>query len=697
MPELPPLDPDVVEQLERDDPSALAAYERKRKAALDARFPMPTLGDIRNLADTLRSEWADYTASLNDHRELRFQLDQTPSKYRQQLESADEKGQVLRVHSRLGHNEIMRVVANQTRNPWRVEIPPHGPGEKADGMAEAQTRFANQLLATWERMAGKPLRRLAVDSQASSGMGIWELYLTDAYDDIDFDEREVDEYDEQGNVVGSRPESDKEYMSRTEESILAAGFPVGARVLDEMAVRIQWDGQGIKRVVIHEYKPYLDVYAEILERYSRHPERIHEMQLPDPDVPGVSVDDLQGLNATNGMVECIRYYDRRWYCEYVGEYPAIEPQEHGFHRIPIFVQEGMVTNSPRPEQRYQGVTWGMDQMERRINDMLTLGVDISYAFARPHPVVLTPLEGRQRMSNGKDPDVLDLSDPGRVPQLEPGQTIADAFAGFKPNLQFEILSELNRLYQLSGLNPIASGQSPGSDPAGYTVNALQGASLANYEVLVDNEARCASEMVDWTRYTLKHVVRERAYIAAPKRGKGGSQHIEWLALGPNQITDVPCTVTVDPMSDTQRLAVRQSLLEGYQNKLVPRRMVQEKGFGADDADLWDDEILRDGAMERIAAMMIDTAMQQLQMVFNPQAMMAQMGMAEGMPDPSASPGAMPAPVQPPTVGAAAGEASQGPPGIQPSAAQANAARARGGQANGYQPAPGAAGTTAAQP
>lgn len=640
--------------------------KREDSRGQDKLYPKPELSDLMTLQTSLQAEWSDFHEQVNRNQDMRYQRDETPKKWKRHLEGD------VRIRSRLTHNEILRVVANQTRNPYRVDVPPSGSTDGDAKRAKKQTRWSNGLMTAFERKAGKPLRRPFVDAQNADGLVAWELCLTDAYDGIDLDYREVTE--EKDGQTFQRPERDSEWVKRTEKEILQAGMPFTLRMIEARSLFYREDDDGICKAMIIEYKPYQQVYNKLEDSLSY--EKLHAMKLPEPGTRGWPTSGVTSgfANDADGIVETIRYYDRRWYAYIVGGTIVDGPREHGLPGVPVFPCLGIVTSSPNLTERMEGITWGMHDLEQAINDLLTLGVDVSYTYSRPHPVIETAVDGDMMVDPvSKKPAVLDLSDPRKVRQLGKGQKVVDAFANFEPRLNETVLSSIMNLWQRNGMNPIAQGQSPGADPAGYTVNTMIGAANALYEVCLDNEARTWEQVCNFARKTVRDTIEERVYLSVPMEDKreGG---VEWLGLGPDDVDETPCVVTIDPMGDQNRLAERQTLENAWMKGLIPRSMVQQRGYGIDDPQVADDEILRDKAMEQLYPMLVQMAMTRLQMMITPPA-----PQGGGVPEENAPPpGAAPAPPNQPTIGAQANEASQG----QDSGV---VSRAMAGQNRGYEP------------
>ena len=569
---------------EFDDLDALRQRRRERE---DRRFPEPSEEDIRQISERLRLEFQGKRDEIAETRVHRYQKDEIPEKWAERFQAS------YHFYSRLTHNEIMRVTASATRNAPKVLIAPAGTSGAAARRAERRQRWSNEFLHHLDRKSVLPIWRRFVDGLVESGLGAFHVYLTGEYDDIDFGRRLY--------------ETDRQYDQRMEGVLTQVGDPVGVRYLDPLSVAWEEDEAGVVYAVVTERKQYRHVYSWMLEHFSD--EELAERRIPKPTDQGwpsrfnsVSVSDDDHQNE----VETVTYYDRRWFAYQVGG-EMIDVREHGLPGVPVIPTGGLVTSSPSRKEQLQGVTWGMMGFEQAINILLTSYIDSTLTFSRPKPIIETdPKAQLMRDPRSNQPSVLDLSGDG-VRQLNPGQHLVDAFKDFRPNLAIDLLAYIGDFWQRSGMNPIAAGQSPGADPAGYTVNTLIGAANALYEGILDNAAMCWGKTLDFVMRTLRDTVKEDAYLTVPKEGVGSAT--EWLRLRWREIDDVPAEVVIDPLSDANRMALAEYLIRGMHEGIISRRAVQLRGYNIDDPEAEDEEIIRDFAFKRMASGIADAALQ----------------------------------------------------------------------------------------
>lgn len=686
MSQLPTMTPELKAMITPDEERAISNAQGD-KAGLAA-YPKPALSDIEEMYTTLVPAHALYQREVEDTRMIRYQQDDVPQKYKRRLQGS------RRFYSRLSHNEIMRIVAMMTRNPPKVRIQQKGEGPKAQARAQKQERWCNQLLPNFERHAGIPgLARRFCDAMCESGKGVFEFYLADStvYDHLDT----TPQYVVDDKTGMERPETPKEINKRIDAD-LQGEFPFGLRTVDPLACFEERDEDGLFRVLIVEMKPYRQVYAKLVNA-----KNAEALRLPRPGSEGWPLsqgssystnantysDLLAGSGATASdarqQVLTYRYYDRRWYAYVVGGVLVDGPVEHGLPGVPVFIAPGMLTSSPNEHQRYQGVTWGMRNFELTLNDLMTVETDSAMALSRPKPVIETDTNqrGMEQAKNGK-PATLDLSGDA-APYLLPGQHIVDAYGNFQPKIADHALKMIMELWQRSGLNPIAQGESPGSDPAGYTVNTLQGAAQNQYEVLLDNYARVVGDLCNFVRLVIRDTLQEKVFLSVPM-GSSKSPNVSWEGLGPDDIDEVAAVVEIDPLSDANRIAVRQSLEQGNKEGYVPRWKVQVDGYGADDAEAWDDDIAVDAAVEQLMGQALQEAQQTIAQRMGVPPPGSGLVDQNGQPLPPSGPGqpqqgAQPAAPQPPTVGGQQAAASRGAFGSRPGPAAQTAGAAHAGQ------------------
>lgn len=678
------LTPDEEALLSEDDPELLDEIEAERRRKL--RYPKPTQAYVEERFQSLRNEWNGFHEAVQAAEDARYLRDETPQKWARHMEGS------RRVRTRLSHNEALRVKASALNNPIRFSVDPAGHSDMARKRARKQARWLNGLFAAFRRYSGKDVVEIAVDSQLGNGLGAWEFYLNGSYDKVNTKYQKVSDSDPETGEPIEREETHREFMDRTESELIQAGLPFGLRFVHPLSLVYDEDDEGVCAAMVAEKMQYRQVYGKIGSQMSA--KAFEELKLPQPGdrswpaiVTNANSANIWGDQNASGMVETLRYYDRRWYMYIVGGI-LVECVEHKIPRMPIIPLRGVVTSSPNLGEQIQGITWGMLDMELLLNDLLTLGADLAYTFNRPMLAVETQLADNARLMMGADkrPITLDLSDPTKVQQLNPGQRIVDVSKDFKSHFDPQMLQMVLDLWQRNGLNPIAQGESPGADPSGYAVNSFMGAALSLYKGQLENICTAAQEVGDIARLAIRDTIKDRAYTSVPMedKRKGGT---EFLGLGPDDIDETPCKARIDPLSDANRLAIRSSLRQGWMDGVIARERYQGEGYNVEDPEVEDYKILVESGVKRLSGMAVDNAVTRVMTGVTP----AQPA-ASGLVDPQGNPiqsqpgpvpqanGATPAEPQGATVGKDAAAASQ--TGLS--------AQGRAGQDSGYRPQPGRA-------
>ena len=679
--------------LEDEFPDEYAARERARSAKLDRLYPKPTEQDILTLKENLDGQWQEWrtgslgpTASANADtsagdfqnrsgptdgipgltrvRAMRYHRDDQPAKYKRYMNSS------YRWRSNFTASEIDRTVALATRNPFKARIPPGSRSTEAADKADRETRWAQYLMPTLERQAMMPLFRIFCDGVFEGGFAGFEIFLTGGYDDLDLDQRD--------------DEDDATYEERTDDLLMSASarrLPVGIRVPDPLAVLPWFDDDGLAGVMIVEDKPYLTVYNDMTK--GRSAEDIEQINLPKPGTPGWPQGYDNGWGSPTGNVLTVRTYDRRWYSYMVAGKFVDGPLEHKMPGVPFIPCFGNITSSSNLAEKIQGIAWGMVEQEQVINDVISQTLDVAITYGRPKPYVETQVGGSTR-DPALGPTSVKLGNPDEAPELAEGQRLKDAFEGFQNRLPQALLNVMLQIRASNGMSPVAQGESPGSDPSGFAVNTLQAAGQMRYEIYLDNISRAAGQLIDFIRAMIKEgPINDKVFV--PVQNQHGE--VEYLGLGPDDVTDMPAVVFIDPMNDVNRLAIRQSLIAGNQAGYIDRATVQQQGYAVDDPRLMDNLIAEDIADQQLMGLALETAKMKIGMALAPPANGTGLVDAQGRPlssQPAAGDdnelrglGGMPREDR--GTGRVA-RSDGGQPQAVTSSNQANAARSRGGQA-----------------
>lgn len=521
---------------------------------------------------------------IRDERLVRFGHDETPERWRRTLASD------IRVRTRLSHNNVRAVVSALLRNPPRITIPPMTTGDsdvskRARSRSDAQERFARAIIPALERQARRPIMRRFLDYLVADGVSAIELYLTGSYDDIDTEMGE--------------DETPRQYALRIAEAVRKRPLPFMIREIDPLELLWEEDGAGPCLYLIATYIPYRSIYRELHAAYG---DDISDL-LPDPRTSGTGAFDTRFVSGDSVLV--LRYYDKDDYAISVGG-KLVEAHKHPFPFLPIIHAYGIVTGSPEPAEAYQGVNWAIAGLETALNNVLTVWYDNELSFGPPRPVVRTQVGGQRLIDPQGRPVAIRLDDPFQAVQLGEGQEIHDAFAEFRNRHNMAIPALLEKYFSAASPREVLTGEAPGADIAGYTMNLLQESAMTPFRDFQDSYARALGDLIDAIRQTIKHVIGQTVsiwtYNEDPKRGS-------WLDLSPKDIDEAPTIVTIDPLSPQSRIALRQSLMEANRAGYISRARVQKDGFLIEDPEAEDDQIILEKAMERLAEQAVQLALQ----------------------------------------------------------------------------------------
>lgn len=496
-------------------------YSSKRVA----RIPKPDMPYITALRDKGMVDLATTRENIQNIRRNRYGRTETPAGLLLTLKN------IRRIFTGLSNNEIGRVASTLTRNVPEIMI-------NADD--DDQQKFFNAFLAYQEQRIMGGLIYPTVDCMAECGWAFWEWYVDPEVEDLEIERRP--------------DESAKEYKTRVTPLLRKAGPILRIRQLDPEACI--WDplAEDMRYFLIAERKngPVLRRELAMLER---DPKDADDPRLPGEHDRGAPYQG--GYAAINGTMEfeTIRYWDEKWYCYIVGD-EVVECVEHGFATIPISAFPGKVTGTSNPSDRAQGIVHTLWRNEEMQDTLLTVDVDTTLTYGGPK-VVVTADKDVLAMPPGTDgaPPTVDLTNPKETPYLPPGYKIADAYAGYQLNEGLPVRNNLGMYWNRATMNEVSSGAAPGADVAGYTVNALQTASLTNYNPFLTNLQNGIAKGVDCIARPFFKRLGIPVSIASPNRSEA------WLTLRPNKIDDTPVSCVVSPLADIQKMQITQLLAQ----------------------------------------------------------------------------------------------------------------------------------------
>lgn len=565
---------EVEDILEEDEPGLLKRY--RRESDLAAYYPKPSEADIQEVADRLYTTFREKRDEIVKTREVRYMRDDTPPKWKKGLANG------TRYHAGLINNELRRVVAIITGNLPDVHIQPAGPGSKAKERADKQTQWANAVLPQMEREHGQLLRPFG-DGLGEAGYAAFEVYFTGTYDDLDTEKR-----------LGETP---GQYRNRMHLQAVQVGSPIGVRVPDPLSLYFEPYTDDPEIVVIRERKSRRHVvgWARANGIDTKKIESLDKRKKGPISFLAQAVGEAHDSYQQNGdMVDTIRYYDHCWMA-YAVDGHVLQVEKHGFPRLPVIISDGMITSSGALHERLQAVVTGMVEDERVVNDLMTLTLDNAYRFSKPKTAIISKDANASPQRNRQGGTMrIDLTADSGAPVLPPGYEVQDITAQHRPYETSPVIGQIMANFQRKGLNPIQQGESPGADPAGYTVNTLITTAQRMYDVLPECVARSWGRVIDLIRLTIRdseHLQGQEVFMSNMLSEKGG----QWLPLGKNDVTDVPSQCVIDPLNDQNRMAKIQVLKDGVQLGAIAMRRLQKEGYKVQDVGEEDRQIIRDKA------------------------------------------------------------------------------------------------------
>lgn len=484
------------------------------------------------------------------------------------------------------HRLIFQARSLLGRNPPVIRIPAASGGTRDIERATEETRWSNEAIRALERRSLFSPMQESDDAQCEA-FGGWEVYLTEAYDKIDFERGES--------------ENDRDYERRIDKAIREAGLPFGIRPLDPLSTLIDPtdDGEGINAALIVEKKRYRPLKNRMRRRYGEDSEEYRRISEGDFGESGF------GTTSPLGEVETIRYYDPVWYA-YMVNGALVEVKRHGLPGVPVFPAWGFVTSARNMGDKFQGVAYALTYTEPIANDLLTQETDSRLTYNQPKPIASAEAD-----APAPDEDTLDLSG-SALRLLPPGYKLDDAYRYFRSQNIDPTISMLLGLGQGQSLSPVVSGQSPSADSSGFSLNLLTSNAIGPYMPLIQNKATAVGKMVDFLRRMVRDTIREPVSLPTIGKGEADEAVVEWITLTPDGVTDIPAQVQIDPQSDAERIAIAEWLASGVERQVVPERILQERGYGADDVEHWNEEIDRDAARKMMRPLRVQQAMLELQ-------------------------------------------------------------------------------------
>ena len=614
------------------------AAASKRTRNLNRYWPKPNLNDITALHEQMRSDFTWFHwgkpgpdddgesntswgfPGIDGIRKLRYGQDSLPREIKRRLHNRS-------MHLRTGftHQELINVVSSIMQNPPLVTVAATGPDPEDRDRALHQQIFATSVLDAYEEHARVPIYRQMLDNMAESGLVGVEFYETPERFDLD-------------------PEDGLDEFRRA--------LPCAIRVVDPRSLYYDFSDPSNPVVIIAERKPRRHIFESRAKQISG----TSDERDPGPFTVGVPEDTGEFYTYdTDSEIETIRYYDRRWFGYVVnGQLKIME--EHAFPDIPVLIGWGVSTGSSNISERHIGVSPFYATIERALNMYLTSTLDQRLTYNTPKMIGV-------RKHAGGTPEALTIklsTEDDDFTILPYGVEPFDLGDKMRVAHDYQLTGVMQGLVQRQQMNPVATGQSPGADPAGYTVNSLQRGSQIPYGSLYENFATLYSQIVNMTLRYVKHNDETFSLLVD---SPDDDDMVEWLDLTADDITGIKAKVSIDEVAPQNRVATAAHYKDGMAAGLVPKHVVMEKGYGSRDWRRWDRQIRKDraadGVMPFVQQEVLRLAMPELAAALANQQAGGEAGGLGQEPTENSAPetGGSPAPLQPPQ-GGGAGAADQ---------------------------------------
>lgn len=491
-----------------------------------SRIPKPDITYIQALRDKGLRDLHQKREQIINIRKNRYGRTKTPEKLLLTLKN------VTRIFSGQSNNEIGTVAATLTRNFPSLVI---------SSDTDSQQKFFSAFLQWQDKRNNSGWIYPTVDSVAETSIAFWEWYIDPEIEDMEIEQR--------------MDETSAQYKARTGPIFRKAGPILRVRLLDTEACI--WDplAEEMRYFIISERKATPIIQRELQELWAGKDPADDDPRQPGEYDRGAPYQGGYAFLPSSQEVETIKYYDEKWYVYIVGT-TIIECEPHGFATIPIEMIPGKVTGTANPSDRTQGIVhtlWANEEMQ---DTLLTCEVDDKLTYGRPKSA-LEADKDTMAMMPGDDGHVptIDLSDPTKTPYIAPGYKIVDAYAGFKVDQSGAASGQLQMHWNKATMNEVSTGSAPGSDVAGYTVNALQTASIVRYSPFITNLQHAIERSIERIVRPFYQRLDVPISIASPNKSE------PWITLRPLDIDDSPVVCVISPLSDINKMQITQLLAQ----------------------------------------------------------------------------------------------------------------------------------------
>ena len=492
-------------------------------------LPRPTEKSIEAFAKTMEARWGEFWKETRHRKDLRFRkakVDFGPSGIPEAYKTFTTE--VRTPDLQYNAQQAQALVLSNAPQPV-IRVSKAGLEAKAT-LAE---RFCRAALSRVNE--SKTVCAGVTGAQVCSGFGMYCSYPRPGA---------WPEYPTQADA-----ETPEDYDKRTEEWKKAQSFMevFVLRSVPVDTVAFKEDDRGISRLV--EIKKVDG--QELLERFSN---ALHEAASS-----GLAIDAYE----EGRDVEVIEYWDRQWRALYTKnpkgkEGHLLDVWEHKFGLVPYFLAEAYTTGELEPLEKYIPLLAPMYAEAEENNRLHTMRTCVAHFTAFPqYYIYIKETQNYMIDETTGQPKVFTMK-PGEIPQIPPGCEIrsVNLISGF--DLQAALKDSDMRMKEFA-LPPIATGNAPSGDSAGYETAMLRRFLISLLNPLVQGRAKALAPMYRFWMYSIKYIVSEKVYVheeAADEAGQKG-QRGEPIGLGPDDIADWDVGVYISPDPQLDAVALEQ--------------------------------------------------------------------------------------------------------------------------------------------
>jgi len=251
----------------------------------------------------------------------------------------------------------------------------------------------------------------------------------------------------------------------------------------------------------------------------------------------------EGSYTPGAETEVIEYWNSQWRVLYAKnpsgkEGKLLDVWEHGFGRVPYFIAPAYTLGDLDPVEKYIPLLWPMYREAEENNRLHTMRTAVAHFTAWPYYYIRMIATGELVIDEKTNqPKVFEFSRDG-VMQVPPGGEIVpvNLVSGF--DLQAALRDSDERMREFA-LPPIATGNAPSGESAGWNTAMLRRFLISLLDPLVQGRAKALAEMFRFWLWCVKNVCVEKVYVyeeAAQEAGQKGRRG-EPIGLSAKDIAD----------------------------------------------------------------------------------------------------------------------------------------------------------------